>query len=99
MRIFLLSLLICFNSYCQDSTKISRQYFKNGCVLITSSILPYSVAHTTYINNKNNNYSYLFVGTWVSFGVTLDISGLYNLHKSWKFRKKSLSLSNEDSNR
>ena len=86
MRIFLLSLLICFNSYCQDSTKISREYFKNGCVLITSSILPYT-------------YSYLFVGAWISFGVTLDISGLYNLNKSWKFRKKSLHLSNEDSKR
>ena len=99
MKIFLLSLLICFNSYCQDSTKISREYFKNGCVLITSSILPYSVAHTTYINNKNNTYSHLFVGAWVSFGVTLDISGLYNLNKSLKFRKKSLLLPNEDSKR
>jgi hypothetical protein len=89
MKIFLLSLLICFNSFCQDSTKLSRQYFTAGAISLTASILPYYVAHTTYINNKNNHYSYLFVGVWVSFGVVLDINSIHCFKKSCELRKKN----------
>ncbi len=76
----------------QDSTKLSKQYLTAGVISLTSSVLPYYVSHTTYINNKENTYSYLFAGVWFSFGVVLDINSIYCFRQSCRFRKKSLYL-------
>lgn len=90
--IFIISLILSLKIQAQDSTKLSTQYLTAGVVSLTASVLPYHVAHTTYINNQQNQYSYLFVGVWFSFGVVLDVNAIYCFRQSCKYRKKSLYL-------
>ena len=87
--IFIISLILSLKVQAQDSTKLSRQYFTAGVVSMTASVLPYYVAHTTYTNNQQNGYSYIFVGVWFSFGVVLDINSIHCFKKSCELRKKN----------
>ncbi len=91
--IMIKKLLICFlllstNCNSQDSTKLSRDFLKSGLVKISASYLPYHVAVETYKYNKTNTYSYLYTTAWFCVGVTLDISGVSDIVKSSKLRKK-----------
>lgn len=92
IKIFLFSVILSFSSFSQDTTKLIRQHLISGCVSATASIMPHYVAYTTYINNKNNPYSYLYTGVWFSFGLVLDISATNHFIQYHKLKKKSLSL-------
>lgn len=90
IKILFFSILLSFSVFSQDTTKLMRQHLISGCVMVTSSIMPYSVAYSTFIHNKQNPYSYLFTGVWFSFGVVLDISAVKQFRQYHKLRKKSL---------
>ena len=90
IKIILFSVLLSFSSFSQDTTKLMRQHLIGGCVMVAASIMPYSVAYSTFIHNKQNPYSYLFTGVWFSFGVVLDISAVKQFRQYHKLRKKSL---------
>jgi len=90
IKILLFSILLSFSVFSQDTTKLMRQHLIGGCVMVTASIMPYSVAYSTFIHNKQNPYSYLFTGVWFSFGVVLDISAVKQFRQYHKLRKKSL---------
>lgn len=92
IKIILFSFILSFSSFSQDTTKLMRQHLISGCVAATASIMPHYVAYTTYINNKNNTYSYLYTGVWFSFGLVLDISATNHFIQYHKLKKKSLSL-------
>ena len=90
IKILFFSILLSFSVFSQDTTKLMRQHLIGGCVMVTASIMPYSVAYSTFIHNKQNPYSYLFTGVWFSFGVVLDISAVKQFRQYHKLRKKSL---------
>ena len=90
IKILFFSILLSFSVFSQDTTKLMRQHLIGGCVMVTASIMPYSVAYSTFIHNKQNTYSYLFTGVWFSFGVVLDISAVKQFRQYHKLRKKSL---------
>jgi hypothetical protein len=90
IKILLFSILLSFSVFSQDTTKLMRRHLIGGCVMVTASIMPYSVAYSTFIHNKQNPYSYLFTGVWFSFGVVLDISATNHFIQYHKLRKKSL---------
>lgn len=92
IKILLIFTLLTFNCISQDTTKLRRQYITTGIVIASASILPHYVAYQTYINNKDNPYSYLYTGVWFSFGIALDIEATNYFIKSRKLKKKSLSL-------
>jgi len=92
IKIFIFSLFLSFNSFSQDTLKLQQQHLLRGCVIATASILPHYVAYNTYINNKNNLYSYLYTGVWFSFGLTLDIVATNHFIQYHKLRKKSVTL-------
>lgn len=93
IKILLFSLLFSINIFSQDTTVVlKRQYLSTGIFSATASILPYYVSSQTFINNKQNNYSYIFSGVWFSFGVCLDVNSVYNFVQYHKLKKKSLSL-------
>ncbi len=91
IKILLFSVLFSFNLFSQDTTKLERQHLLSGCVIATASILPYSVSYQTYINNKENAYSYLYTGVWFSFGVVLDISATNQFIQYYKLKKKKIN--------
>jgi hypothetical protein len=88
IKILLFSVLLSFNLLSQDTTKLMRQHLIGGCVMVTASIMPYSVAYQTYIYNKQNPYSYLYTGVWFSFGLVLDISATNHFIQYHKLKKK-----------
>lgn len=90
IKILFFSIILSFSVFSQDTTKLMRQHLIGGCVMVTASIMPYSVAYSTFIHNKQNPYSYLFTGVWFSFGVVLDISAVKQFRQYHKLRKKSL---------
>ena len=89
IKIILFSVLLSFSSFSQDTTKLMRQHLIGGCVSATASIMPHYVAYSTYINNKQNPYSYLYTGVWFSFGLVLDISATNHFIQYHKLKKKS----------
>lgn len=84
--------LLSFSYFSQDTTKLMRHHLISGCVESTASIMPHYVAYITYINNKQNPYSYLYTGVWLSFGLTLDAEATYHFIKYHKLKKKPLYL-------
>ena len=91
IKILLFSILLSFNLFSQDTIKLQRQHLLSGCVIATASIFPYSVAYQTYVNNKQNTYSYLYTGVWFSFGVVLDISATNHFIQYSKLKKKKIN--------
>lgn len=92
IKILILSSLLSFNLFSQDTLYLKREHLLQGCLTATASVFPYTVAYKTYVNNKGNNHSYLYTGVWFTFGLTLDITATSHFIKYFRLRK---SLSND----
>lgn len=78
-----------FNLYSQIEKRDSIiKNINSGFILSTFSAFPITVAVQTFNNpNLSNKEKFIFGGSWLSFGICLDISAVNKFYKAYKYKK------------